>query len=92
MTKNELDVSMSNLSVAQNMYNDAEHKRHVYTSFKGVVRDSIVEAGRFEVKPVSCFSVEVPLTAEVKKALDILEDVLRRQAEEATKAFEEFKV
>ena len=91
MTKNELDVSMGKLSIAQDLYNNAVNTRSTYASFKGVVRDSIREAGRFEIKPVNCYSVEIPLTDEVKRALDIIEDVLRRQAEEASKAFDEFK-
>lgn len=91
MTKNELDVSRSMLDIAQNLYNNAVHTRSEYDSFKGPVRDSICKAGRFDIRPVCCYAVEIPLTDEVKKALDIIEDVLRRQAEEASKAFEEFK-
>ncbi len=92
MIKNELDVLMSRLSIAQDLYTDAVHTRSTYDSFKSVVRDSIRKAGRFEIKPVSCFSVEIPLTDDVKRALDIIEDVLKQMAEEATKAFEEFKI
>ena len=92
MTKNELDVSMGKLSIAQDLYTNAVHTRSTYDSFKSVVRDSIREAGRFEIKPVNCFSVEIPLTDDVKRALDIIEDVLRQQAEDASKAFEEFNV
>lgn len=92
MTKNELDASRSKLSTAQDLYNNAEHTKHVYDSFKGFVRESIVKAGRFEIKPVCCYSVDIPLTDEVKKALDIIEDVLRQKAEEASKAFEKFKM
>lgn len=91
MTKNELDVSMSRLYIAQDLYNNTVHTRSTYDSFKGIVRDSIMETGRFEIRPVNCYSVEIPLTDDVKRALDIIEDVLRRQAEEASKAFEEFK-
>ena len=90
MTKNELDVSMSRLSIAQDLYTNAVHTRSTYDGFKGVVRDSIREAGRFEIRPVNCYSVEIPLTDDVKRALDIIEDVLRIQAEEASKAFEKF--
>ena len=92
MTKNELDVSMSRLSIAQDLYNNAVHTRSTYDGFKGVVRDSIMETGRFEIRPVNCYSVEIPLTDDVKRALDIIEDVLRQQAEDASKAFEEFNV
>lgn len=91
MTKNELDVSMNKLSIAQDLYNNAEHTKNVYDSFKGFVREAIGKAGRFEIRTVCCYPVEIPLTDDVKRALDIIEDVLRRQAEEASKAFEEFK-
>lgn len=92
MTKNELDVSMGKLSIAQDLYTNAVHTRSTYDGFKGTVRDAIVKAGRFEIRPVCCYSVDIPLTDEVKKALDIIEDVLRQQAEEASKAFEKFKM
>lgn len=91
MTKNELDISMDKLSIAKNLYSNAEHTRHMYDSFKCQVRVSIRKAGRFEIKPVDCYPVEIPLTDEVKKVLDIIEDVLKRQAEESSRAFEEFK-
>lgn len=92
MTKSELDVSMSRLTTAQKLYNNAMNTRSVYDSFKGVVRDSIREAERLEIKPVNCFSVEIPLTDDVERVLDIIEGVLRKKAEEASEAFEEFKV
>lgn len=91
MTKNELDISRSKLEIAQNLYNNAVHTRSEYDSFRSTARDAIVKAGRFEIRPVCCYAVEVPLTDEVKKALDIIEDVLKHQADEASKAFEEFK-
>ena len=90
MTKNELDVSMGKLSIAQDLYNNAVHTRSEYDSFRSTARDAIVKAGRFDIRPVCCYAVEIPLTDDVKRALDIIEDVLRRQAEEASKAFEKF--
>ena len=92
MTKEELDISMSKLGIARELYNNAVHIRHIHDSFKGNVRDSIRKAGVFEIKPISCYSVEIPLTDEVRKALDIIEAVLKDQAEKAEKAFENFKM
>ena len=91
MTKNELDVLTARMEMATSMYNHAVHTKSTYDSFKGVVRESIVKAGRFDIRPVDCYAVEIPLTDEVKNALDIIEGVLKRQAEEAAKIFEEFK-
>ena len=92
MNKNELDVLIAKLDIARNLYNNAVHTVSTYDGFKCTVRDAIVKAGRFDIRPVCCYAVEIPLTDEVKKALDIIEDVLKHQAEEASKAFDEFKI